>query len=72
MTNINEYLNNILNINSFDAYMEEDDKLWELYEKEDNSFFEYCAEKNIDLTIEKIVLNNPIKELTLWAYDHCE
>ena len=66
---INEYLDNIA-MEDFDKYIEEDDKLWELYEQEDDEFFKYCEEKGIDLTATKIVLGQPIEELTLWVWDH--
>lgn len=72
MTNINEYLNNILNTNGFDAYAEEDDKLWELYERDDDSFCVYCEENKIDLDAQKIIMGFPTDVLDLWVWDHCE
>ncbi len=72
MTNINEYLNNILNTNGFDTYAEEDDKLWELYERDDDSFWVYCEENKIDLNAQKIIMGWPTDVLDLWVWDHCE
>ena len=70
--NIKEYLDNILNAKGFDAYCEEDDKLWELYEKEDNSFELYCEENKIDLDAEQIIMGYPTSVLDLWCWDHVE
>ena len=72
MTNINEYLNNILNTNGFDTYAEEDDKLWELYERDDDSFWVYCEENKIDLDAQQIIMGLPTDVLDLWVWDHCE
>lgn len=66
---INKYLDNIA-MEDFDKYIEEDDKLWELYEQEDDEFFKYCKEKGIDLTATKIVSGQSIEVLTLWVWDH--
>lgn len=70
MKNIYEYLDNILMSQGFDAYCEEADKLWELYEKEDDSFQIYCEDNKINLEAEKIVLGSPIEVLQLWVWDH--
>ena len=72
MTNINEYLDNIFNTNGFDAYAEENDKLWELYERDDDSFLVYCEENKIDLNAQKIIMGWPTDVLDLWVWDHCE
>ena len=68
MTGINTYLNNICNNEGFDAYLTEDENLFDLYNESDDAFCDYCEAHNIDLEVIDEDVNE--SEFNLWAWDH--
>ena len=76
MMNINEYLNNLLQEQGYDAWEQEDQYMWDLMEQdidqeieqgvEGHAFEEYCMGKGIDLNAQQGTV------LQAWCYDHYE
>ena len=64
MMTIREYLAEILEVEGFDAWYDEDQMLWEAYEDDDDSVFEgLCEDLGIAIDYE---------EIQAWAWDHDE
>ena len=64
MMQLQQYLQQILDEQGFDAYMKEEDYMWELYEQEDDfqAFDEYCLSVGVEPQGESVVH---------WAWDMC-
>lgn len=70
MMTIREYLDSILDELGYDAYEEEDERLWALLEDDFESFEEECAVLGIDTDAQEIILGHAQYVVTSWAWDH--
>lgn len=79
MMNLQQYLENLLNTKGCEAYEEEEEKLWELYNTQTNEeilwcetsrvFVEYCNSKGINL---EATTNQGTYYLSLWVWEREE
>lgn len=80
MMNIREYLDNILATQGYDAWEQEDEYMWEMYEQdfedsfeagyEVNNFGAYCESVGVDVHAPHSTLSGAV--LDYWCMDHCE
>ncbi len=80
MMSIKEYLDNILYVQGYDAWEQEDEYMWNLMEQdldqeietgvEGYAFEEYCASVGVSLTVAHPTLPGAV--LDYWCMDHCE
>ena len=79
MMNINEYLENLFNTQGYEAWEEENENLWNMYNTlteeevltcaESSVFTNYCASKGINLEARR---NNGVLEVCYWMWNNEE
>ena len=70
MMNLNEYFESLRETMTCDEIIDLEEEVYALYEEGDGSAFdEWAAAHNIDTTVTKVVLGDPINIVTLWVWD---
>ena len=71
MMTIREYFADLYGYEDFEVASNVERELYELYEDEDERFYDFCREHDINLAAVEIVMGSTEYVLTLWAWDMC-